>query len=355
MGVFFQNKIWIPKMEEHNLTFLKACESGQLSLVEQTISSAEVNVVEKVDGNSGLMIASRDAHGEVVNYLLDKPQVDVNLSNKFGYTALMLAAQNGNMDILEMLLEIDDVDLDIVNKAGRKAEECARKKNKVAIQERIASTRAKRKSRKQKGIGKNNAAAKRKRDEETQEENLNKSAKKNDNEEIVVLKESVSPQKVLKDLELINDNHDATNDATKVTDENKIIPGYTLEEDVRSPKGTLRSVTPTIKDILTARLENCLIDLGTPKENVILAREMLSMSRKLNLEDLQSICRKILIENLSRDTVFDLLEVFEEDLDMKNICLNFLVANIDEMRLIPEWKPMMRKYPSIAIELIDRL
>ena len=105
-------------MEDHNLKFLQACESGKLSLVEQSISFAEVNVVEKVDGNSGLMIASRDAHGEVVNYLLDNPQVDVNLSNKFGYTALMLAAQNGNMDILEMLLEIDDVDLDIVNKAG---------------------------------------------------------------------------------------------------------------------------------------------------------------------------------------------------------------------------------------------
>jgi len=340
-------------MEEINLTFLKACESGQLNLVEQSISGADVNVVEKVDGNSGLMIASRDAHREVVNYLLDNPEVDVNLSNKFGYTALMLAAQNGNMEILDMLLEIDDVDLDVVNKAGRKAEECARKKNKVAIQERIANTRSKRKNRKNKGVGKNNEV-KRKAEEESQDDIIHKVAKKDDNE-IVVLKETVSPQKVLKDLEMINDNHDATNDIINGAGETKIIPGYTLEEDVRSPKGTLRSVTPTIKDILTARLENCLIDLGTPKENVILAREMLSMARKLNLEDLQSICRKILIENLSKETVFDLLEVFEEDTDMKNICLNFLVANIDEMRLVEEWKPMMRKYPNIAIELIDRL
>jgi len=343
-------------MEENNLKFLKACESGQLTNVEQSISGSDVNVVEKVDGNSGLMIASRDAHREVVNYLLDNPLVDVNLCNKFGYTALMLAAQNGNMEILDMLLEIDDVDLDVVNKAGRKAEECARKKNKIAIQERIANTRAKRKNRKNKGIGKNSTPVKRKMEEENQEdENLNKQAKKDDNE-IVVLKETVSPQKVLKDLEMINDNHDATNKTANGLEEKTVIlPGYTLEEDVRSPKGTLRSVTPTIKDILTARLENCLIDLGTPKENVILAREMLNMSRKLNLEDLQSICRKILIENLSRDTVFDLLEVFEEDTDMKNICLNFLVANIDEMRLVPEWKPMMMKYPNIAIELIDRL
>eukprot|EP00092_Neocalanus_flemingeri_P022792 GFUD01024714.1.p1 GENE.GFUD01024714.1~~GFUD01024714.1.p1 ORF type:complete len:349 (-),score=113.72 GFUD01024714.1:70-1116(-) len=348
-------------MEEHNGTFLKACEEGQLSQVEKSIIFADVNVVEKVDGNSGLMIASRDAHREVVNFLLDNAEVDVNLSNKFGYTALMLAAQNGNMDILEMLLEIDDVDLDIVNKAGRKAEECARKKNKAAIQERIASTRVKRKSRKNKGIGKNNAAKRQRDMEENGVGNLNKVSKKNENEEIVVLKESVSPQKVLKDLEMINDNHDATNedatddDATKATEKKVMSAAYTLEEDVRSPQGTLRSVTPTIKDILTARLENCLIDLGTPKENVILSREMLSMSKKLNLEDLQSICRKILIENLSRETVFDLLEVFDEDTDMKNICLNFLVANIDEMRLIPEWKPMMRKHPSIAIELIDRL
>ena len=33
----------------------------------------------------------------------------------------------------------------------------------------------------------------------------------------------------------------------------------------------------------------------------------------------------------------------------------FLVANIDEMRLVEEWKPMRGKYPNIAIELIDRL
>jgi len=115
-------------MEDRNLIFLKACENGEKGAVEQLISYVEVNCVEKVDGNSGLMIAAREAHADVVNYLLDNPQVDVNLSNKFGYTALMLAAQNGCMDILDMLLEIDSVDLDVVNKAGRKAEECARKK-----------------------------------------------------------------------------------------------------------------------------------------------------------------------------------------------------------------------------------
>jgi len=340
-------------MEDHNLIFLKACESGQRTAVEQLISHAEVNCVEKVDGNSGLMIAARDAHADVVNYLLDNPQVDVNLSNKFGYTALMLAAQNGNMDILDMLLEIDSVDLDVVNKAGRKAEECARKKNKAAIQEKIANTRIRRKNKKNKGIGKS-SLAKRKLEENGSIEI--KKISKVENEEIMVLKETVSPQKVMKDLQKINDNNEEVpNAATDNDSKNTNMNAYTLEEDVRSPKGTLRSVTPTIKDILTARLENCLIDLGTPKENVILSREMLSMSKKLNLEDLESICRKILIENLSRDTVFDLLEVFEEDTDMKNICLNFLVANIDEMRLIPEWKAMMKKYPNVAIELIDRL
>jgi len=340
-------------MEEHNLRFLKSCQDGDLGQVEKSVMFADVNVIEKNDGNTGLMIAARDAHANVVNYLLDNPEVDVNLGNKFGYTALMLAAQNGNLEIVDMLLEIDNVDLDVVNKAGRKAEDCARKKNKAVIQERIGNTRMRRKNKKNKGIGKNTPVKRKRSGEENCEENK---VPKNDNEEIVVLKESVSPQKVLKDLEMItnDNNHVATNNVNQ-TVEKKVQPGYTLEEDVRSPQGTLRSVTPTIKDILTARLENCLIDLGTPKENVILSREMLSMSKKLNLEDLQSICRKILIENLSKDTVFDLLEVFKEDSDMKNICLNFLVANIDEMRLIPEWKPMMTKHPNIAIELIDRL
>ena len=56
-------------MEDNNLKFLRACESGVLVDVEHSVSGADVNVVEKVDGNSGLMIASRDAHREVVNYI----------------------------------------------------------------------------------------------------------------------------------------------------------------------------------------------------------------------------------------------------------------------------------------------
>ena len=61
------------------------------------------------------------------------------------------------------------------------------------------------------------------------------------------------------------------------------------------------------------------------------------------------------LENLSKETVFQLLDVLKNDNETKNICLNFLVANIDEMRRLPEWKIVMGKFPDIAIELIDRL
>ena len=122
------------------------------------------------------------------------------------------------------------------------------------------------------------------------------------------------------------------------------------EETHQDPSGSL-----TIRNILTARLENCLIDLGSTRDNTTLCLEMLNMAKKLHLEDLQSICKKSLLENLTVDAVFDVLPAVEDDPEMRDFLLNFIVTNIDEMRLADSWKKNLRKWPDISIELIERL
>ena len=62
-------------MEENNQRFLKACEMGQLSAVMSLIPVVDINSVEKTDGNSGLIIASMHSNTEIVNLLLQIPEV----------------------------------------------------------------------------------------------------------------------------------------------------------------------------------------------------------------------------------------------------------------------------------------
>ena len=86
--------------------FLSLCEGGDVSLVTEYVQHhhLDVNSGEDVDGNTGLMLATRDNRLEVAQYLLSLPPTDVNKVNKFGYSALMLAAQHGNLQLLDLSL-----------------------------------------------------------------------------------------------------------------------------------------------------------------------------------------------------------------------------------------------------------
>ena len=285
--------------------FLSCCEGGDVSQVTEYVQhhQVDVNSGEDVDGNTGLMLATRDNRLEVAQYLLSLAATDVNKVNKFGYSALMLAAQHGNIQMLDLLLARSDIRLDLVNKAGRRAEQCARKKNKELVQTKICAAREKRKIEETAETG-----------EDVYSEAPLMKVQRQEEQQFVFTAESSS------------ELH---------------------QEEVGS--------SLTIRNILTARLENCLIDLGSTRDNMTLCLEMLNMAKKLQLEDLQTICKKSLLENLTVDTVFKVLPAVEEDAEMRDFLLNFIVTNIDEMRLADSWKQNLRKWPDISIELIERL
>jgi ankyrin repeat protein len=56
-------------------------------------------------GQSALTLAVREHANQVVEVLLQHPQLDVNASNRVGETALMLAALQGRMDLVQRLLQ----------------------------------------------------------------------------------------------------------------------------------------------------------------------------------------------------------------------------------------------------------
>lgn len=74
------------------------------------------------DGNTALMLAAANPTGglRLVNYLLSKPQIDVNVTNKLGETALMRAARYGHDEIAKLLFD-NGAKLDIENNIGETA------------------------------------------------------------------------------------------------------------------------------------------------------------------------------------------------------------------------------------------
>ena len=297
--------------------FLKACQDGDLNHIASQFfiqEKLDINVVEKGDGNTGLILAVRENREDLVSWLLDNTNIDVNIANKFGYTALMVAAQNGNTAILDSLLRHPSTDIDMVNKAGRKAEDCGRKKHSEMVRSVISEAR------------------KRKSDflENESDEPLTK---------VYVMEKSG-----------INYIPTAFVGETKTESEEGEIQSEETDAQFNQ-----ESIPLELKTILTARLENCLIDLGSPSQNLRLCLEMFKMGSSLGLSDLASISKKAVLEYLNTDTVFQILQVLHKDVEIREICLNFIVSNIDDIKRNKQWKANFKKLPDIAIELIDRL
>ena len=286
-------------------------------------NDVDLNAVENVDGNTGLMLAVRENNEDVVKYLVNNTKANVNISNKFGYTALMIAASNGNLKILDVLLQHPNIDLDKVNKAGKRAEECGRRRQNDNVRAVIF------------------AARKRKLDSSDADE---PPPAKKPNTSIDIKTE------------------DAQNFKQKSLGVVDSVVGFFEDETniVKDGSGDLNPVDPEavsdeLKNILSARLENCLIELGSQKLNIKLCGEIYKIAVRMELSELVSICKKTLLENLCKDTVFHILEFLGDDPDSRQICINYLRFNFDHLKQIKDWKIHLQKYPDIALELLDHV
>ena len=292
--------------------FLDCCLSGSIEEIAQIVFDENmwkfinVNCLESVDGNSGLILAVRQNHEDLVKFLLENTDIDVNIANKFGYTALMLAAYNGNVNILNQLLDHPDTDIEIVNKAGRKAENCGRKKNCEMVQNLISQTRK----------------------------------RKQPDTEFGDVAEPLS--KVPKNC----------NSASSVS---AFVNAFEEESKSLDCEASSSLISDDLKTVLSARLENCLIDLGSVDGNLMLCMLMKKMASKMNLSVLETICRKAVLEYLTTETVFEILKELHHDREVKDICVNFIISNIDSLKLKNNWKDNLKILPDVSVDIIERL
>ena len=89
-----------------------AASNGHDDVVRYLLEQPETDVdVLNAGGTTALMTAARGGHLETVKILLDDPRCDVNCLGKWGGTALMNAAGFGHMDVVKELLKHDNISL----------------------------------------------------------------------------------------------------------------------------------------------------------------------------------------------------------------------------------------------------
>ena len=102
--------------------FWRACAIGDLATVRELARQrVDINCSDGY-GMSGLMLAVRAGHYDLVVFFLSFPGIDVNVATDYGVTALHQAAVFNRVEIVRELLKRSDIRLDIKNRWGRNSE-----------------------------------------------------------------------------------------------------------------------------------------------------------------------------------------------------------------------------------------
>lgn len=96
-------------------------KSGNLSGVKEELANGFSVNNQNSDGDTPLHRACYHNHDDVMNYLLQQEDIDINIVNNNRKTPLMKALDDGYEKIVTPLLERDDIDLTIKDDMGRLA------------------------------------------------------------------------------------------------------------------------------------------------------------------------------------------------------------------------------------------
>lgn len=96
--------------------FLTASMSDNASIILKCIENkVDVNCVDNCK-ESALIIASKNNHIKLVEFLLSLPEIDPSLSDAFGRNALICAVDKCNIEIVKILIKDDRIDINSFDK-----------------------------------------------------------------------------------------------------------------------------------------------------------------------------------------------------------------------------------------------
>merc|ERR1711892_99428 len=137
--------------------FLTCCLEGEAGVITRILrknkktwtgkissSSFNINCIDS-SNRGGLMLACIKNCKEVVDLLLSRGDLDVNMVDIFGATCLMYASQHSDgKEVVKLLLERKDIDLDETDQDGKTAENFAAAEGNLNILQTIREERSKR-------------------------------------------------------------------------------------------------------------------------------------------------------------------------------------------------------------------
>lgn len=84
-------------------------------------ASRNINARDNYVYTVQLIEAARNGRLDIVNRLLENPNIDVNAKDYYGYTALIWAADKGRLDIVNRLLQVPYIDVNAKSNHGKTA------------------------------------------------------------------------------------------------------------------------------------------------------------------------------------------------------------------------------------------
>jgi len=116
--------------------FLESCLAGDVDIIARILkrnkrsswrgkTGFDINYLDK-NRRTGLILACLSDCHEIVELLLSRTDLWINMVDIFGSSAIMYAAQNANTGCLKALIGRRDVDLDEKDNDDRKVEDYAR-------------------------------------------------------------------------------------------------------------------------------------------------------------------------------------------------------------------------------------
>ena len=89
-------------------------------------SAIDVNIKNRENGKNALMLAIEMRNLELLQKIIERPDVDINLFDNNGNTPLMIACRDGDEDFIDILLGMPGIDLHKINTDGKNALSLAR-------------------------------------------------------------------------------------------------------------------------------------------------------------------------------------------------------------------------------------
>lgn len=99
--------------------WITAATDGHLEIMQELLDKdiLDVNITDK-DGNTALSLASQKGHESIVKFLLQDTRIKINVQNNLGETALNRAVSQFHENIVKLLLQVPNIDVNIKNNEG---------------------------------------------------------------------------------------------------------------------------------------------------------------------------------------------------------------------------------------------